>query len=263
MIFAIVGGDARQRAVGERLQALGHEVVGQEQVCRADVVVLPLPLDADQVGLADILRAVRPGAVLLGGKVTPQAAQMARAAGVPLLDYLERPELEERNAIPTAEGCIGLLLRHRRSTLWQSHVLVLGFGRVAQALAVRLAALGARVTVAARRGEQRARAESLGCRAVPMQELGRAAAGVDTVVNTVPAPVLGRSVLRQLTPGALVIDLASRPGGTDFEAAQQLGVRAIHALGLPARCAPDTAGRFVAQAVLDILQERGGCCEQK
>ena len=48
----------------------------------------------------------------------------------------------------------------------------------------------------------------------------------------------------------------AEPGGTDFAAAQRLGCKAIHALSLPAACAPDTAGEAVARTVLTILQER-------
>lgn len=43
---------------------------------------------------------------------------------------------------------------------------------------------------------------------------------------------------------------------TDFAAAKDLGVRAEHALSLPARCAPQTAGELVADTVQTILQER-------
>ena len=51
--------------------------------------------------------------------------------------------------------------------------------------------------------------------------------------------------------------IASLPGGTDFDAADALGIRAEHALALPGKCAPDTAGALIAQTVLTILQERG------
>ena len=70
------------------------------------------------------------------------------------------------------------------------------------------------------------------------------------------APVLTEPVLAALRPGSLIVDLASKPGGTDFAAAQRLGCKAIHALSLPAACAPDTAGEAVARTVLTILRER-------
>ena len=250
--IAVVGSDARQAAAGRALARAGYAVAGAEQVARADVILLPLPLDESRTPLAQLLRAAKPGAFALGGRLSAQAVEIARQAGVELADYFARPELAVYNAIPTAEGCIGILLQQRTRTLWGAEVLV------GQALAVRLSALGAGVTVCARRPEQRALAESLGLRAAPLTALAGLAPAFDTVVNTIPAPVLGDGVLARLRSGSLIVDLASKPGGTDFAAAARRGHRAIHALSLPAACAPETAGEAVARTVQTMLQEREG-----
>ena len=247
--IAVVGSDARQAAAGRALARAGYAVAGAEQVARADVILLPLPLDESRTPLAQLLRAAKPGAFALGGRLSAQAVEIARQAGVELADYFARPELAVYNAIPTAEGCIGILLQQRTRTLWGAEVLVLGFGPVGQALAVRLSALGAGVTVLA---------ESLGLRAAPLTALAGLAPAFDTVVNTIPAPVLGDGVLARLRSGSLIVDLASKPGGTDFAAAARRGHRAIHALSLPAACAPETAGEAVARTVQTMLQEREG-----
>ena len=250
--FAIVGTDARQAAAGRALERAGCAVSGAEQVARADCILLPLPLDESRTPLAQLLRAAKPGAVALGGRLSAQAKTIAQEAGVELVDYYARPELAIYNGI-------GILLRESTRTLWGANILLLGFGPVGQALGVRLAALGADVTVCARRPEQRALAESLGLRGAELARLGALAPAFDRVVNTIPAPVLTEPVLTALRPGSLIVDLASKPGGTDFVAAQRLGLRAIHALSLPAVCAPETAGEAVARTVLAILREREEC----
>lgn len=257
--FAVVGSDARQAAAGRALARAGYTVGGVQQLPQADCILLPLPLDESRTPLAELLRAAKPGAVALGGRLSAQAKTIAQEAGVELVDYYARPELAIYNAIPTAEGCIGILLRESTRTLWSANILLLGFGPVGQALGVRLAALGADVTVCARRPEQRALAESLGLRGAELAQLGALAPAFDRVVNTIPAPVLTELVLTALRPGSLIVDLASKPGGTDFAAAQRLGLRAIHALSLPAVCAPETAGEAVARTVLAILREREEC----
>ena len=198
------------------------------------------------------------GALALGGMLSEEAKAIAAEAGVELVDYFAREELAIRNAIPTAEGCIGVLLAQRKRTLWGSAVLLLGFGPVGQAVGTRLAALGAHVTVAARRPAQRAQAESLGMQGAELARLARLAPAFDTVVNTIPAQVLTAPVLARLRPGSLIVDLASRPGGTDFDAAARCGHKAIHALSLPAACAPETAGEIVARTVREMLREREG-----
>lgn len=249
--FAVIGTDARLAAAGRALARAGFAVGGPEQTALADYILLPLPLDESRTPLAELLRAAKPGALALGGKLSAQA-------GVELVDYFAREELILCNAIPTAEGCIGILMAERTRTLWNSAILLAGFGPVGQALGVRLAALGAQVTVAARRPAQRALAESFSLRAVDLARLEQTAPAFDTVVNTIPAPVLTEAVLAALRPGSLIVDLASKPGGTDFAAARRLGHRAIHALSLPAACAPETAGEALARTVCEILAEREG-----
>ena len=268
--FAVIGTDPRLAAAGRALARAGFAVGGPEQTALADYILLPLPLDESRTPLAELLRAAKPGALALGGKLSAQARQIAAEAGVELVDYFAREELILCNAIPTAEGCIGILMAERTRTLWNSAILLAGFGPVGQALGVRLAALGAQVTVAARRPAQRALAESFSLRAVDLARLEQTAPAFDTVVNTIPAPVLTEAVLAALRPGSLIVDLASKPGGTDFAAARRLGHRAIHALSLPAACAPPTAGggvgrpasvwkaagEVLARTVCEILAER-------
>ena len=253
--FAVIGSDARQLAAGRALARAGYAVEGPEEIALADYILLPLPLDAARTPLAELLRAARPGALALGGMLSEEAKAIAAEAGVELVDYFAREELAIRNAIPTAEGCIGVLLAQRKRTLWGSAVLLLGFGPVGQAVGTRLAALGAHVTVAARRPAQR---ESLGMQGAELARLARLAPAFDTVVNTIPAQVLTAPVLARLRPGSLIVDLASHPGGTDFDAAARCGHKAIHALSLPAACAPETAGEIVARTVREMLREREG-----
>lgn len=256
-VFAVVGDDARQLAAAEYLRAQGFEALGAEDVYKADYVLLPMPMSADRAGFARLLRAAKPGALAFGGKVSEQARAAAEAAHIGLEDYLQREELAQLNAIPTAEGCLALILQNRRRTLWCSPVLVLGYGRCGQAVAQRLAALNAYVTVAVRKPGQQAVAMSQGHTAIGLHDLAGRLGDFDVVVNTIPSRVLGEEELAALPTGSLVVDLASLPGGTDFEAAKALGINAIHALSLPARCAPVTAGEFVARAVLAILHEKG------
>ena len=71
-----------------------------------------------------------------------------------------------------------------------------------------------------------------------------------------PARVLDRARLADLDEGCLVIDLASKPGGVDFEGAAQLGVKVIWALSLPGKVAPVTSGKIICDTIYHMLQER-------
>ena len=77
------------------------------------------------------------------------------------------------------------------------------------------------------------------------------------VLNTAPELVFDREMLTKSGSNTLFIDLASRPGGIDFEAAADLGRKAVWALGLPGKSCPVSAGEIVAETVAGILAERG------
>ena len=154
-----------------------------------------------------------------------------------------------------AEGAIQIAMEELPITLHDARVLVIGFGRLGKALAPRLRALGAHVWVSARRYEQRAAAQGMGLGSEGVDRLPDWLCSYDLVFNTVPAPVLGVEELAALKEGALVIDLASRPGGVDLDAAATLGVRVIWALSLPGKVAPVTAGRYIKDTVYHIMEE--------
>lgn len=117
------------------------------------------------------------------------------------------------NAPPTAEGAVQLAMEELPITLHGARVLVIGYGRVGRLVAHRFAALGAKVSVAARKFSDLAWAEALGYGVEQTGALVGWLCAYDLVVNTVPARVLSEKELRDLKPGCLVMDLASKPGG--------------------------------------------------
>ena len=274
----VVGGDPRQGALARLLAEDGHTVhtfalgggegAGLAGIALADCVILPLPaageggrLNApacpDPPRLDTVLDAMAPGQLLCAGMAAPELAAMAQARGLVLRDYFAREELAILNAVPTAEGAIQIAMEELPVTLPGARARVVGFGRVGRALAPRLQALGARVTVAARRYEQRSLAQSMGLDTERADRLSDWLCAYDLVVNTAPARVLGVEELSALKEGALVIDLASRPGGVDLKGAAALGVRVVWALSLPGKVAPVSAGRYIMDTVYHIMEELG------
>ena len=159
-------------------------------------------------------------------------------------------------ALPTAEGAVQLAMEELSVTLHGARVLILGFGRVGKLTAHRMAALGARVLVAARDCGELAWAAAYGYEGVRLDTLDHELGGCRLIVNTVPAPVLGEERLQWADPAAFLLDLASAPGGIDRDAARRRGLRAVHAPGLPGRTAPETAAAAIRDAVRNILRER-------
>ena len=287
MKFAVIGGDMRIVRLAAMLEGEGHEICCFAldeapaelikscalSVCAsaqdADCVILPLPvldmrgglnapLSAFRHDAEGIMRALPKTAVICGGMPGEKLLKTMEELGLDFVDYFKREELVALNALATAEGAISVLLENSPITIWDSRILVVGFGRIGKMLATRLLALGAHVAVSARNEGDKAYIRAAGCEALDTRTMSAELGRFDTVINTVPARVIGYEKLLLLKRDALCIDLASRPGGFDFEAAKKLDINAIWALGLPAETAPVTAGKIIKDTVMNILREKRG-----
>jgi len=287
MKFFVIGGDMRIVRLAAMLESEGHEIscyaldeapadlirscALSAGACakNADCVILPLPvldmrgglnapLSAFRYDAEEILRALPKTAIVCGGMPGEKLSKTIKDLGLNFVDYYAREELVALNALATAEGTIAVLLEHSPITIWESNILIVGYGRIGKMLASRLTALGAHVSVSARKAGDMAYIRACNCQALDTRKLGEELSDFDTVINTVPARVLDREQLKLLKKDALCIDLASRPGGFDFEAAKDLDLNVIWALGLPAETAPITAGKIIKETVMNILREKRG-----
>ncbi len=275
---SVLGGDPRQLCLAELFREEGHRVhtwglappeteLPLPEAASGDVVVLPQPLSPDGVHLSlrrgellleDLWPLLAgPGRTVLGGRVDPAAAASAQAAGVELIDYFRREELQVANAVPTAEGALAAAMAATDRTLQGSQCLVIGFGRIGKLLACRLRGLAAQVAVSARRQEHLAWIRALGYTPLRTDRLEGCLRSFHLIFNTVPALILDRTRLEEIRPDCVIIDVASAPGGVDFSAARELGITALQELSLPGRVAPLAAAQAVRDAIGHILEERG------
>lgn len=180
-----------------------------------------------------------------------------------LYDYSENELFQIRNALPTAEGAVELAMHELPVTLAGTPVAVIGYGRIGKVLAHLLRAMDAEVTVAARKSSDLAWITLNQYRPLRIEPAGGksslAALGerCRVIFNTVPHWLFDRAVLSALRPDTLIIDLASSPGGVDPQAASDCGIRVIRALSLPGKCAPQTAGEIIADAVVTMMAREG------
>ena len=159
----------------------------------ADMLILPIPVAkiAEQEMLNDILnKNLVNGTRVLGGCFSAEQTEILKRRDIPYLDFMEDRIVTEENAVATAEGVIAELVNKSPYNIDEAKIIVTGYGCCGKAVAERLAALGARVTVLARRREVRKAAKKDGFYAVDFAFGAEEAMGAAMLVNTVPAPVL-------------------------------------------------------------------------
>ncbi|MCL2698102.1 MAG: dipicolinate synthase [Oscillospiraceae bacterium] len=271
--FLFLGGDMRSVYAAKRLgehfdcfiygfdQPLSVLVPVLREITKFKSLVLPLPACRDglninapyhkaQIPISIIPDAVEAGGTVYCGKACPETKKICRQKGLRLVDYFEREELIIKNAVPTSEGCMEIILRERGRVVFGSQVLLTGFGRVAKVMAKHLVSLGAKVTAAARSYADLAWAEIEGCTPLHLSKLDDYIEKFDIIINTVPAKIISARNMKKIKPDCLLIDLASKTGFED-------GTNVIHALSLPGKTAPVTAGYIIADTIMNILEESG------
>ncbi|MBQ7132992.1 MAG: dipicolinate synthase [Ruminococcus sp.] len=254
----------------ERLKSDGEIEITTplEAALCSEFIVLPLPCvkggklnapfsKSDIVIDEGLIRAMSGKKIFCGMK--DRLISVAPALNKELVyDYSLREEFAVKNALSTAEGAVEIAMREFEGTISSARVLVCGYGRIGKVLSSMLKALNADVTVSARKKSDLAWIELNGCHAVETSSLLEKSP-FDIIFNTVPALVFDSYLLSHIAKNAIVIDLASYPGGVDFEACSRLSIFAIHALSLPGKAAPKTAGETIKETITNMLEEDGRC----
>ncbi len=280
--FGILGGDKRQLFLADSLIKDGYRVmlggfdnlrsIGEITIADvrtalgySDAVLLPLPSVRADGSLnapfaASTLYFDEEEQELLKQKPVFASMKDRLIRAYPALksariyDYAARDDFSVLNAVPTAEGAVECAMSAYEGTIAGARCLAVGFGRIGKILARMLKALGAEVTVSARSSTDRAYISALGYDFVNTEKLTEIR-GYNIVFNTVPKLIFDRELLENTDCDTLLIDLASLPGGVDFDAASALRIDAQRALSLPGKCAPKTAGEIIKTTVFRMIEE--------
>ncbi len=287
MQIAVIGGDARQLEVIRRLSELDARVylVGFDllsvsipgtvkenmqdlEAGEMDALILPVSgtlangkietvfTNKDVVITEAFMKKTKPEAVVYTGISNDYLNQLVIGAGHQLVNLMDRDDVAIYNSIPTAEGVLLLAIQNTDFTIHGSRIAIIGLGRCGLSLARVFAALGAHVKVGARKSSQLARVSEMGLTPFHLEDLEKEIEDVDICINTVPALVLTTKVIAKMPLHTTIIDIASKPGGTDFRYADKRGIKAILAPGLPGIVAPKTAGKILANVLSQLLMEQ-------
>lgn len=275
--FGVLGGDFRYKLLYNLLKDNGYSVVSycnrfldseysdiEGFLENSDVIIGPIPTSRDNKNLAlsdceDIeieyifeqmfRKNIK---IYIGGVIGRSVKKIAEVRGIRAYDFFEMEEVAVKNAIPTAEGAIQTAMQESIRTLFGSRVLVLGYGRCGKILANMLKGIGADVAVTYRNERDNAYIKAYGYKAINLSEIQSYIADFDFVFNTIPAEILNNQVLKKMNRSTIIIDLAQAPGGTSFNYARDLNIKALYCPGLPGRVAPYTAAEILKEAVLNI-----------
>lgn len=274
--FAIIGGDMRLVNLAKMLQKDDYTVCTyalekaeelkslrcaslQEAISNSEIIISSIPLskDGSQVNMSlssenltlEELQKNLKGKKFMAGKIPED---LKNDKEIETYDFLEIEEYAILNAIATAEGAIQIAMEEYPKTLSGSNILVMGFGRIGKVISKMLQGIGANVFCEARKNEDLAYIKAYGYTPVHLNELDQTLNQFDIIFNNIPVQILDQKRLDLVKKDVLLIDLASNPGGIDFEYAKLKNIKTIWALALPGKCAPISAAEYIRDTIYSI-----------
>ncbi len=280
--FSFIGGDDRSYYMVELLYAQGFQtaVYGlqmlkpldgvviastmKEALAFSNIIVCPVPFSRDKINIFStctkedmnidsFVHSLRRDQKLFAGDINAQVVESLNYHNIPFYDFMQTEAVSIKNAVATAEGTIAEAIKISPVNLHNHACLVLGYGRCAKILADKLKGLSMQVTIGARNADQLAMAESYGYQTVTLDEFPNKVMKYDFIFNSIPVMILDEAVLRKVKKDVLIIDIASNPGGTDFEKCKELGIQAYLCLGLPGKYAPLSSAEILNSVLMQNL----------
>ena len=280
--ISIIGGDLRIIKLSEMLIEEGVEVYSyglekaeveelnkcanlQEAIDNSEIILGPIPFSSNgkeinmpfsdkKVLVTELLDSMA-GKTLIAGSIKQDIYDLASEKNIKVIDILKREELAVLNAVSTAEGTIKIAIEETLKNIHGSNILVMGFGRIGKILSNMLKGLGAKVACEARKNSDLAWIKAYGYEPIPISNLKENLNRFDVIINTIPYIILDKDNLANVRKDALIIDVASNPGGVDRGAVKEQKIKFIWALSLPGKVAPITSAEFIKETLYNIVNE--------
>lgn len=258
--YCILGTDNRSVKLRELYVKEGKKI---SDYIDGDYIIAPIPLSRDGekingeiLTLNEILNVPNiQNKVIFTGAISSNVKEKLDKVNVKYHDLMELDEVAILNGIPTAEGAIATAMEMTDFTLCSSNVLVMGYGRIGKILSKMLHGIGCTVYVEARKEKDLAEIRAMGYIPVNLTELNKYLDKFNIIFNTIPTIVLDKERLDLINKKCCIIDLASNPGGIDFNYAKEVGLDVVWALALPSKVAPLSSAIYVKEAIDRIIKE--------
>lgn len=257
--YCILGTDNRSVKLRELYLKEGNKI---SDYIDGDYIIAPIPFSRDGEKVNGEILTVNEildlpniqDKVIFSGAISNNIKARLKENNVKYYDLMELDEVAILNAIPTAEGAIATAMEMTDFTLCESNVLVMGFGRIGKILSKMLHGIGANVYVEARKEKDLAMVRAMGYIPVNLDDLDKYLNKFDIIFNTIPTTILDKDKLNIVNRNCSIIDLASSPGGIDFEYAKEIGLNVVWALALPGKVAPLSSAMYVKEAIDKIIK---------
>lgn len=154
------------------------------------------------------------------------------------------------NSIMSAEGLISYMIEKIKKPIFQSHIMILGYGHCGKCIAERLKDFQPTITIVARNKDLKEEIEGLGYQ---FQLLSNVSYDADIVINTIPHPIIDKELLKKMKKDIMLFDIASFPYGIDHHEAIKLGLDSYIVPSIPSKYYCEYSSLYI----VNFMKEKG------
>lgn len=271
----VVGGDLRQNYLSLLLCSnfkvytlcLSSEVASELNITETtdiglvDFIFLPIPCMTGgkintpfgwQLSIEQMLRYANKKTIIIGGYAGESLKDMISLRNINYYDYTDFEEFYVENTKISAEGAVMVAMSSTKFCVDGSKCVIYGYGRLGKELAKKMQANGSYVSIVSFKEEERNEAAKEGLNIYKLKNLE----SFDIIFNTIPAQVIENDVINTISENAVIIELASKPWGFDYQYAISRQKNAIMAGSLPGKTAPLTSARLLYKIFTENIYGR-------
>ncbi len=274
--FLILGGDKRQKVLYDTLLSKGIDTLCLQDKTALDKInsfagfshiVLPVPVSRNSVNifsdnenfclaLDELAERLNHRHTVFGGSYPKKFKASLDEKNITYFDFLQNEDFLLSNAVLTAQGALRLLLENTDKCIAGESALIIGFGRVAIALASVLKAVGLDIYIAARSDEQLKKAARSGYKTMKLSNIRAYIYFFDYIFGSVPAKVITRDAVSFIRDDAVYFELASPPFSAEKEDFTAENKRYVNGAALPGKYLSAASGKLIADCILSFIKKQ-------
>lgn len=219
----------------------------EEALNKNDMIVTGVPISKDKKYIVanytnlkiklDFLQNLK-NKILISGMIPDKYEKILKENKNYVVDLLKNEDYIIFNAKITVEGIIKYLIENTKTSLFNSKILVLGYGRIGKILCNVLKSFTENIYCVTYSKEETEIARANTINVILEEDLEKFLKNFEIIINTVPKIILDSKKLNMLYKEAFVLDVASKPGGIDQDFAQKNKINYMWKLGIPSEISP-------------------------
>lgn len=196
---------------------------------------------------------IKNGSIVFCLKYSEEIKEIFSRKNISVYKLFDDEILAMKNAYITAEGTLAYIIENTDISIIGMNVLVLGYGRVGKTVSKIMHDNRSLISVATDDEYEYAMASIYADNVYKLKELKGVLGLYSVIVNTIPCLILKGDLLKEISEECFIIDVASYPGGIDYDEAQKYNFKTMHALGIPGKIAPKTSGEEIKKSIFKKL----------